>query len=162
MKFIGALLVLLGAVIVYLVRRRSVAQRLQLLRALADDLPILQWKICVQRCPLPVILAENLSGGISGACLWQPLAQRLMQASESLSVCWEQTLDELPVMIAQRFAPLGKLLPIGGDALSVMIDELHRELLQLVQEEEKRQQLTMRLSAAMSFSAAALLILILA
>lgn len=162
MKLIGATLIILGAALGYLVRRRSAAQRLQLLRALADDLPLLQWKVCVQRCPLPDILADDLNDGISGELLWRPLAQRLAQASENFSVCWVQTLDELPVMIAQRLAPLGKLLPIGGDALSVVIDEVHRELLRLVQEEEKRQQLTLRLSAAMSFSAAALLILVLA
>lgn len=161
MKLIGAVLILLGAVYGYLVYRRSVSQTLQLLRALADDLPLLQWKICVQRHPLPAILAENLRGGISGACLWQPLERRLAQARESLAVCWDQTMDELPVMIAQRLAPLGKLLPLGGDTLSEMIGEVHRELLQMVQEQERQQKLTLRLSAAVSFSAAALLILVL-
>ena len=161
MKLIGATLVLLGAVYGYLVRRRSAAQSLRLLRALADDLPLLQWRICVQRCPLPAILAEDLSGGISGACLWQPLAQRLAQAKESFSSCWDQMMDELPVTIAQRLSPLGRLLPIGGDTLAEVLDEVHRELLQLLQEQEKRQQLTLRLSAAISFSAAALVILVL-
>ena len=162
MKLTGATLILLGAACGYLVRRRSVAQSLLLLRALADDLPVLQWKICVQRCPLPVILAEDLSGGISGACLWQPLAQRLAQAGESFSTCWEEMMDGLPATIAQRLSPLGRLLPIGGDTLSEMLDEVHRELLRLVQEQEKRQQLSLRLTAALSFSAAALLILVLA
>ena len=161
LKLIGATLILLGTVYGYLVYRRSALQLLQLVRALADDLPILRCRICVQCCPLPMILAEDLGDGISGVYLWRALAQRLARAQDSLSACWDQTMDELPAPVAQRLAPLGKLLPVGGDTLAEAIGEAHRELLQLVREQEERQQLTLRLSAAVSFSAAALLILIL-
>ena len=71
-------------------------------------------------------------------------------------------MDELPKTIAQRLAALGGLLPIGGDALAEVIGEVHRELLQMLQEQERQQQITLRLSAAVSFSVAALLILVLA
>lgn len=159
MRIMGAALILLGAVYGYLVYRRSAIRTLELLRSLADDLPLLRCKICVHRCALPTILTEDLGRGISGVCLWLPLAQRIAKRRDSLSVCWEQTMDELPLLVAQRLAPLGKLLPVGGDALSKAIEEVHRELLHLAREQEEQQQIKLRLSAAVSVSAAVLLIL---
>lgn len=153
-------MILLGAAYGYLVYRRAAVRSLQLVRALADDLPVLQCRVCVQRSPLPVILTEDLGGGISGACLWRPLARRLAQGQDSLACCWEQTVDGLPLPVAQRLAPLGKLLSVGGDTLAEAIEEVHSGLLQLAREQEERQRIRLRLSAAVSFSAAALLILV--
>ena len=160
MKLMGTVLILLGAVYGYLVYRRSAMRIPELLRSLADDLPLLRCKICVHRYSLPAVLTEDLGHGISGVYVWLPLAQRLAQKQNSFSACWEQTMDELPILVAQRLAPLGKVLPVGGDTLSKAIEEIHRELHQLAREQEERQRVKLRLSAAVSFSAAALLILI--
>ncbi len=160
MKLMGAVLILFGAAYGNYAYRRSAMWTLHLLRSLADDLPLLQCRICVQRCLLPAILAEDLCHGLGGKHLWVPLAERLARARDPFSLCWEQTMDELPPLIAQRMAPLGKLLPVGGDMLGNAIEEVHRELLLLAREQESRQGVNLRLSAAVSFSAAALLILI--
>lgn len=162
MKLVGATMILLGAAYGYLVYRRTAVRSLQLVRALADDLRVLQCRVCVQRCPLPAVLTGDLGEGLSGACLWRPLAQCLARGQDSLPGCWERTVNALPLPVAQRLAPLGKLLSVGGETLARAIEEAHSQLLRLAQEQEGRQRIRLQLSAAVSFSAAALLILIFA
>lgn len=160
MKLVGVVLVFLSAVYGYLVYRCYATQTMQLLRALTDDLQLLRCRICVQRASLPVILTNDLSNGVSGRYLWMPLAERLARAEGSFAVCWERSMDELPAMIAQRLAPLGKLLPVGGDTLARAIDEVYRELSMLAEEQQRSGSVNSRISAAVCFSAAALFILV--
>ncbi|MBR3704982.1 MAG: hypothetical protein IKM11_05805 [Oscillospiraceae bacterium] len=160
MKLMGALLILASAGGGYLVYRHSSMLTLRLLREIADDLPLLRYRICVQRCALPWIIENDLRGGLSGRYLWIPLADNLAHADRSFCICWDQSTGELPPLIAQRLSPLGKLLPAGGELLSDAMDEIHRELLRLACEQQERQTIHQRLSAAVCFSAAALLVLV--
>ncbi|MBR3704923.1 MAG: hypothetical protein IKM11_05505 [Oscillospiraceae bacterium] len=160
MKLIGAILVLLSAGYGYFVYRHSTRFTLRLLREIADDLPLLQCRICVHRCALPRILAEDLGHGLSGRYLWLPLAADLTHTESSFSECWDRVMDELPPLIAQRLSPLGTLLPVGGNVLESAIEEIHEQLVRLPCEQQKKQQVSLRISAAVCFSAAALFILV--
>ena len=160
MKLAGSILVIFGAVYGYVVNRQAATQTMRLLRALTDDLRLLRCRVCVQRATLPSILADDLSDGLSGRYLWMPLVARMSRAEGAFADCWDKTMDELPAVIAQCLAPLGKLLPVGGDTLAHAIDEVHRELLALADEQQRSYAVSSRLSAAVCFSAAALFILI--
>ena len=160
MKLLGSVLTFISALYGYLVYRRGAVQMIGLLRELADDLQLLKCRICVQRASLPAILENDLSDGLSGKYLWIPLMTRLVHAEGAFDVCWERSVDKLPAMIAQRLAPLGKLLSIGGDTLERALDDVHRELLRTADEQEKMNSVNSRLSAAVCFSGASLLILI--
>lgn len=160
MKLLGSVLVFISALYGYLLYRHGAARTIRLLRELADDLRLLRCRICVQRAALPVILEKDLSDGLSGRYLWMPLAARLARAEGAFDECWERSMDELPLMIAQRLAPLGKLLNLGGNTLERAIDETHRELLLLAQEQQRSSLVNSRLSAAVCFSGAAFLVLV--
>lgn len=160
MKLGGIVLILFSAGYGYLIYRRSMLCTLRLLREIAEDLQLLAYRICVQRCPLSVILTEDLGRGVSGAYLWTPLAVRIARADGSLDDCWNRTMDELSPLIAQRLLPLGKLLPIGGETLVGAIEEVRKELLRLAREQQEQQMIKLRLSAALCFSAAALFVLV--
>ena len=159
MKLWGVVLIFFSATYGYLVYRHATMLTSRLLRAIADDLPLLQCRICVQRCSLPTIFSEDLCRGLSGRYLWTPLAHRLARGEGTLQVCWDTTMDELPPIIAERLSPLGKLLSVGGDTLSNAIEEVNRGLLLLAQEQQAQQKVRLQLSAAMYFSAATLFVL---
>ena len=160
MKLAGVILVFFSAGCGYFLHRRTAAQKECLLRELMDDLQLLRCRICVQRASLPTIITNDLTHGISGRYLWMPLAERLTRAEGTFCVCWNRSMDELPQEIAQRLAPLGELLPVGGETLARSIDELQREFVLLANEQRRENAVSSRLSAAMCFSAAALFILI--
>lgn len=160
MKLAGIILVFLSAAYGFLLCRQSAVYTLSLLREIADDLPLLSCRICVQRCSLPLILAEDLGHGVSGKHLWIPLAERLACSEDTFCVCWARSIDGLPRMIAQRLSPLGKLMPLGGDVLANALEEIHEELLQIVREQQTQQTVKLRLSAAACFSAATIFILV--
>lgn len=160
MKLWGVVLIFLSAAYGYLLYRHTTMRTLRLLRAIADDLPLLQCRICVQRCSLPAIFSDDLCRGLSGRYLWTPLANRLARAEGTFQACWDSTMDELPPIIAERLSPLGKLLPVGGDTLASAIEEVNRGLLLLAQEEQTQQKVRLQLSAAMYFSAATLFVLV--
>lgn len=159
MKLVGAVMILASAAGGYLVYRRSAVLTLQILRALAEDLALLRCQICVHRRPLPAILDSELNRGIGGAYLWEPLAALLKRCEGTVSFCWESAVKALPPQIAVRLAPVGKLLPVGGDTLARAIDEVREELLALARVQQAQQPARLRLSAAMCFSVAALFIL---
>lgn len=161
MKLIGAFLILLSAGYGYFVYRHSTRLTLRLLREIADDLPLLRCRIVVHRCALPHILAEDLGHGLSGKYLWMPLAESLTHTESSFCACWDRAMDQLPPLIVQRLSPLGKLLPVGGDVLESAIEEIHDELVRLLCEQQEKQRMDLRLSAAVCFSAAAFIILVL-
>ena len=160
MKTVGVVLIIFSAGYAYLIYRRCILQTLHLVRSLADDLSLLRCRICVQRASLPVILTNDLSAGVSGKCLWVPLAARLARAEGAFDVCWNRSMDELPPMIAKHLAPLGKLLSVGGETLDRAIDEVHRELMELAEQQQRSSMVNSRLSAAVCFSAAAFFILV--
>ena len=160
MKLAGVILILVSAGYGYCVHRRKGMQAMRLLRDLTDDLLLLRCRICVQRASLPLILERDLSSGVSGKYIWVPLAARLARAEGAFDECWESLMDELPEGIAQCLAPLGKLLPVGGDTLASAIDEVHSQLVILADEHRRSTAVSLRLSAAICFSSAALFILI--
>ena len=145
----------------YYIHHHTAQQTMRLLREITDDLLLLRCRVCVQRASLPSILSNDLSRGLSGKWLWKPLAERLAGAEEAFAVCWEKVVDKLPTTVAQRLAPLGRFLPVGGDILAQALDEVHRELTILTREQQRINSVNSRLAAAVCFSVAALFVLVL-
>lgn len=160
MRAVGIIMIALSAVGGYSVYRRAALLKLQLIRALAEELALLRCQICIHRRPLPAILDGELCRGVGGEYLWKPLAEFLRRSEGTVQSCWEQAMDELPGMIAVRLAPLGRLLPVGGESLSRAIEEVREELLALAREQQERQSVELRLSAAVCFSLAALFLIV--
>ena len=91
MKWLGAVLVLWGALEGFLLRRRERLLPLRVGQALAEDLEVLRCGVCLCRAPLPEILEHNLAEGEGARYLWGPLAALLSEAGErSLTGCWRQ------------------------------------------------------------------------
>ena len=157
MRAMGTVLVLLGAAGAYLLRRRQELRPLQVGQALLGDLAVLRFAICVRRMPLPRVLGENLS-------LWGPLLAKLRENRGQgvlLYCCWDSTVVALPGELPRILAPLGPLLPAGGERLGAAIDETREELAAYLRAERVKQAQEGRLTAGLCLAGACLLILVL-
>lgn len=164
MKSLGAALVLLGAAGACLLRRRQALRPLLVGQALQGDLAVLRFAICVRRLPLPRVLEETLSKGPGGAALWGPLLAKLRENREqgdSLYCSWDSTVFALPGELPRILAPLGPLLPAGGERLGAAIDETREELAAYLRAERVKQAQEGRLTAGLCLAGACLLILVL-
>ena len=162
MKWLGAVLVLWGALEGFLLRRRERLLPLRVGQALAEDLEVLRCGVCLCRAPLPEILEHNLAEGAGARYLWGPLAALLSEAGErSLTGCWRQAAAGLPAPLRRILAPLGTLLPTGGERLAEAIEETREELTRFLRAERERQAAEGRVTAALCLSGASLLILVL-
>ena len=137
MKWLGAVLVLWGALEGFLLRRREALTPLKVGQALAEDLEVLRCEVCLCRAPLPEILEHTLTG------------------------CWRQAAAGLPDPLQRILAPLGSLLPTGGERLAEAIEETREELTRFLRAERERQAAEGRITAALCLSGASLLILVL-
>jgi len=162
MKWLGVLLILWGAGGFFLLRRRESLLPLKVGQALAGDLEVLRCEICLCRAPLPDILANSLAAGEGGRYLWGPLARLLPEAAErSLAGCWREAAQNLPEPLGRILAPLGPLLPVGGERLAAAIEETREELTGFLRAERERQAVEGRITAALCLSGACLVILVL-
>ena len=162
MKWLGAVLVLWGALEGFLLRRRERLVPLRVGQALAEDLEVLRCGVCLCRAPLPEILEHTLAEGEGARYLWGPLAALLPEAGErSLTDCWRQAAAGLPDPLQRILAPLGTLLPTGGERLAEAIEETREELTRFLRAERERQATEGRVTAALCLSGASLLILVL-
>ncbi len=164
MRAMGTVLVLLGAAGAYLLRRRQELRPLQVGQALLGDLAVLRFAICVRRMPLPRVLGENLSQGPGGEALWGPLLAKLRENRGQgvlLYCCWDSTVVALPGELPRILAPLGPLLPAGGERLGAAIDETREELAAYLRAERVKQAQEGRLTAGLCLAGACLLILVL-
>lgn len=161
MKLAGALLLLGSAGAWCLLRRREGMLPLKLGRALLNDLAVCRYQIGVCRTPLPELLTDMLSGGPAGEWLWKPLADLLAREGACLPVCWREAVRTLPPPFPGLLAPLGPLLPAGGEPLTAAIEETREELTGFLREEASRQASRSRVTAALSFAGASLVILVL-
>lgn len=153
-------MIALSAIGGYYIYRRSALLKLQLIRAIAEDLALLRCEICIHRRPLPTILDSALCHGAGGEYLWTPLMALMQRSDGTVCSCWEQAAGALPGALAQRLSPLGRLLSVGGEPLARAIDEVREELLVLAREQQERQSVELRLSAAVCFSLAALFLIV--
>lgn len=160
MRAMGIVMIILSAAGGFYTYRRTAIIQLQLIRALTEDLALLRCQICIHRRPLPMILDRELCHGIGSVYLWEPMAELLRRTEGTVRSCWEQAVGELPGTAAQRLLPLGRLLTVGGETLAHAIDEVRDELLVLAREQQERQSVELRLSAAVCFSMAAFLLIV--
>ena len=114
MRLIGALLLLGGAGLWCLLRRREGMLPVRVGRALLEDLAVFSYQIRVRRTPLPELLEEVLAQGLGAEYLWRPLAERLAEEGASLPRCWRESVRTLPEPLGKLLLPLGPLLPEGG------------------------------------------------
>jgi hypothetical protein len=156
----GAVLILWGAAALFLQRRREELLPLRLGRALLEDLAVLACQVRVCRTPLPRVLSEHLAEGLGAVWLWRPLLERL-GGEEGLPRCWRAAVRALPSPLDRLLAPLGPLLPEGGETLEAAIEETREELTGFVRAEAARQAGQGRITAALCLSGACLLILVL-
>ena len=162
MKITGAVLLLLGALGYCLLRRREGMLPLRLGRALLRDLALLHSHVCLRRTPLPQILEEVLTAGLGAVWLWEPLANGLRAMEESsLPQCWTQAVQALPSSLGGLLAPLGPLLPQGGERLGEAIEETREELARFLREETARQADQRRVTAGLCLAGVCLVILVL-
>lgn len=161
MKLLGALLLLGGAGMWCLLRRREDMLPVRVGRALLEDLAVFGYQIRVRRTPLPELLEEVLSQGLGAAYLWGPLLERLREEADSLPVCWEASVRTLPPPLGRLLGPLGPLLPEGGEVLAGAVEETREELTRFLREETVRQATQGRITAALSLAGACLAILVL-
>ena len=160
MRGAGAVLILWGAAALFLQRRREELLPLRLGRALLEDLAVLSCQVRVCRTPLPRVLSEHLAEGLGAVWLWRPLLERL-GGEEGLPRCWRAAVRALPPPLDRLLAPLGPLLPEGGETLEAAIEETREELTGFVRAEAARQAGQGRITAALCLSGATLLILVL-
>lgn len=162
MRILGALLVLAGAGGFCLRRRQEDLLPVRLGRALLGDLAVLRCRICLGRSPLPQILEEDLRSGLGARWLWIPLKEALAQPGDGgLPGCWAGAVRTLPGHLAALLAPLGPLLPQGGERLGEAIEETREELAGFLRAETARQADRGRVTAALCLAGACLVILVL-
>lgn len=161
MKLLGALLVLGSAGCWCLLRRREAMLPIRLGRALLNDLAVFRCQILVCRAPLPELLEDVLTEGPGAQWLWKPLLGLLSEERDSLPRCWHRAVGALPPPLGRLLAPLGPLLPAGGEALERAIEETREELTGFLREESARQASQGRISAALCLAGACLVILVL-
>lgn len=165
MRLIGAILIFCGALWGYMKYRAQVMLPLRLARALAGDLAVLRSGVCVNRRPLPALLARELSEGIGAQYVWIPFTNALACSAEGAGMtardCWTQVVDSLPPPLSVWLLPLGPLLGSGGEVVDQAIDEVREELLCYVHTGEERRSEQLKLSAALCFSGACFVVLLL-
>ena len=163
MRAAGAAAILLAAGYTCLLRRREGMRPIRVGRALLGDLSVLSYQICVLRRPLPELLEDALTEGPGAALFWTPLLAALQTAAggPGLPACWRQAAEALPAPLDRMLAPLGELIPAGGERLSDAIEETREEIAGYLREETARQTGQSRVTAALCFSGACLLILVL-
>ncbi len=160
MKALGALLLLGGAGLWCLTRRREGMLPLRVGRALLEDLAVLDHQIRVCRTPLPELLENVLTDGPGAEFLWKPLLERIRSEGSSLPRCWRESVQTLPEPLKKLLSPLGPLLSEGGGALAKAIQETREELTGFLREETARQASQGRITAALSLAGACLAILV--
>lgn len=161
MKLLGALLLLGSAGAMSLLRRREGQLPLRLGRALLEDLAVFRYHIQVCRTPLPELLEEVLTEGPGADRLWRPLRAVLKKERDSLPQCWSGAVRLLPPPLGKLLAPLGPLLPAGGEPLAAAIEETREELTRFLREETARQAAQSRITTALCLAGACLVILVL-
>lgn len=161
MRILGAVLLLGGAGLWCLLRRREGMLPVRVGRALLEDLAVLGYQIRVRRTPLPELLEEVLAQGLGAAFLWGALLERLREEEATLPACWEASVRELPPPLDKLLLPLGPLLSEGGEALAGAVEETREELTGFLREETARQASQGRINAALSMAGACLAILVL-
>ena len=160
MRGLGALLVLAGSGMAWVLHRREATLAMRLGEALLEDLAVLRYHVCVCRDPLPEILGKRLDSGLGAERFWRPLLDRL-GAEKSLASCWAESAGALPPPLDRLLEPIGPLLAAGGGPAGRAIEETREELTGFVRAEHIRQVQSGRLSAALCLSGACLLILVL-
>lgn len=161
MKLLGAALLLGSAGAWSLLQRREGQMPIRLGRALAEDLAVFRYHIQVCRTPLPELLEEVLTEGPGAERLWRPLRDLLSEGREPLPRCWRMAVRPLPPPLGKLLAPLGPLLPAGGEPLSAAIEETREELTRFLREETARQAARSRIATALCLAGASLVILVL-
>lgn len=162
MRALGAALILWGAGYFYAVRRREAALPLRAGQAVLADLAVLRYQVCVCRRPLPEICAAYLTEGLGSELVWKPLGRNLLESGErSLPDCWSDAAAGLPPPLDRLLAPLGPLLPAGGERLAAAIEETREELTKFLSAERARQAEQGRVTAALCLGGACLVILVL-
>lgn len=161
MKLLGALLVLGAAGCWCLARRREGMLPIRLGRAVCNDLAVFRYQIQVCRTPLPELLEEYLADSPAAGQLWRPLLQLLSEERDSLPRCWQKAVSLLPPPVRKLLAPLGPLLPAGGEPLADAIEETREELTRFLRDESARQASQCRVTAALCLAGACLVILVL-
>ncbi len=159
MKLFGCFLMILSAAGVFLAIRKNTLDRMRLAKALADDLALLRCGICVYRRPLEQILQSDLGQGVT-AEFWNSLETLLAQRKGTVRCCWERTAETLPPSLDAILFPLGALLPAGGESFERAVNEAREKLLSCIRKQEEEQPVKLRLTAAVCFSAAMLIILV--
>lgn len=160
MKLLGALLLLGSAGAWSFLRRREGQLPLRLGRALLEDLAVLRYHVQVCRTPLPELLEEVLAEGPGADRLWRPLGS-FLEEGDALPRCWSRAVRTLPPPLGKLLAPLGPLLPAGGEALAAAIEETREELTRFLWEETARQAAQSRITTALCLAGASLTILVL-
>ena len=161
MKLLGAALLLGSAGAWSFLQRREGQLPIRLGRALAEDLAVFRYHIQVCRTPLPELLEEVLTEGPGAERLWRPLRDLLWEGRDPLPRCWRMAVRPLPPPLGKLLAPLGPLLPAGGDPLAAAIEETREELTRFLREETVRQAARSRITTALCLAGACLVILVL-
>lgn len=161
MKIPGALLLLIGAALWCLQRRREGMLPIRVGRALLDDLAVLDYQVRVCRTTLPELLENILTEGPGAELLWGPLLEKLQSGSSPLPRCWQESVRTLPPPLGKLLSPLGTLLSEGDEILAKAVQETREELAGFLREETARQASQGRITAAVSLGGAVLAILVL-
>lgn len=162
MKLTGCVLLLWAAGTGWNSARRQKQEALALAQALWEDLAVLKSRVCTGNLPLLQVLEQHMGQSIGTAALWHPLQLMLKRrTSPSLSLLWQEQAGTLPRPLGRILSPLGPMLREGGSALGRAIDETREELTRFIRTEHQKQAAEQKLSAALWFSGAALMILVL-
>lgn len=161
MKLLGAMLLLGSAGLWALRRRRENMLPLEIGRALLDDLAVLRYQIQICRTPLPEVLSDLPPDGPGRAWFWTPLAELLRREGAYLPDCWRAAAQGLPPPLDRLLAPIGPLLPAGGDAFARAVEETREELTGYLRAEAARQASQGRITMALCLAGASLVVLVL-
>ena len=158
MKALGCLLIVLGAGAFCLFRESEEARLLAWGDAMLSDLSRLRREACAVRRPLPQILETALCPTPLTGRAWQAL---LLGLDEEGEMAWERFERAVPSCFAPALMPLGSHLATGGEDLARAIDETREELASHLHRERSERAQRTKLRCALSFSAAALVMLVL-
>lgn len=162
-KLVGAACVFLGCGTIWGGQRTAKCRELAILRDLVRMLEQMEDEIQMLRTPMPRLLEKLAQGRTAPVALCLGGIRAALEQEEPLNRSWQSGVRALPIPRETQSAleELGERLDGSEEQLCNGISLVRKELGRVLTEQRCSQRETERRSAALYFSAAALLVIIL-
>ena len=161
LKLMGSLLILSGGV---LARQRCVTawrREREALASLTGALERLSEEVRATALPMPRLLSETADSGAAGAFFQEVLVQ--LRQGKSLPGAWQSAAETLPLALEDRraVAAAGEGLRGSAEQVCRSLETAASQLERSLEDARRRAQERERQATALSFSGAALLVILL-